>query len=143
VFSGLGSAVSARLPAHATQLRRQALFVAMLVLAYLLFVTPAIQQFSGLASAWKFVVAAMLIAPLAFLMGMPFPLGLRTVGETHRAALPWAWGINGCASVVAAPLTTLLAIELGFEAVMIIAAMLYGAAALAAPLALGTKEETS
>lgn len=143
VFSGLGSAVSARLPADAVQLRRQSLLVATLVVAYLLFVTPAIQQFSGVASAWKFVVAPLLIAPLAFLMGMPFPLGLRAVGETHRAALPWAWGINGCASVVATPLATLLAIEGGFVAVMIGAAVLYGAAAVAAGLRPARTEGTS
>jgi hypothetical protein len=39
--------------------------------------------------------------------------------------VPWAWGINGCASVVSAALATLIAVELGFSAVLWIALALY------------------
>ena len=56
-----------------------------------------------------------LIAPLAFLMGMPFPLALRGL---EAPLVPWAWGINGCASVVSPVLATLLAVDLGFTAVL-------------------------
>ena len=43
--------------------------------------------------------------------------------------VPWAWGINGCASVVSAILATLLAMHVGFNVVMLLAAMLYALAA--------------
>jgi hypothetical protein len=46
------------------------------------------------------------------------------------ALVPWAWGINGCASVVSAVLATLLAIEFGFTAVVALAVALYVLAAL-------------
>jgi uncharacterized membrane protein len=76
-----------------------------------------------------------LIAPLACLMGMPFPLGLARVARESEDLLPWAWGINGCASVVASILATLLAIHFGFAAVVILAVALY----LLAPLILGMR----
>jgi hypothetical protein len=55
-------------------------------------------------------------------MGMPFPLALR---ELDEPLVPWAWGINGCASVVSAALATLLAVDFGFSAVLWIALALY------------------
>jgi hypothetical protein len=55
-------------------------------------------------------------------MGMPFPLALR---ELDEPLVPWAWGINGCASVVSATLATLLAVDFGFSAVLWIALALY------------------
>ena len=76
-------------------------------------------------------LALALIAPLAFCMGMPFPLGLTRVARLDPAFVPWAWGLNGCASVVSAAAATLLAMHLGFSATVAIAVCLYGLAALA------------
>ena len=45
--------------------------------------------------------------------------------------MPWAWGLNGCASVISAAAATLLAMHLGFSATVAIAVALYGLAALA------------
>ena len=50
-----------------------------------------------------------LIAPLGFFMGMPFPLGLRRLAETAPAFIPWAWAINGFASVLSTALAVMLA----------------------------------
>ncbi len=74
------------------------------------------------STAARALVAAGLLAPLAFCMGMPFPLALR---ELDEPLVPWAWGINGCASVVSATLATLLAVDFGFSAVLWIALALY------------------
>ena len=73
----------------------------------------------------------MLIAPLAFFMGMPFPLGLRRVADQAPRLVPWAWGVNGCASVLSAVLASLLATHVGFAVVVALAMGLYGIAALA------------
>ena len=50
-------------------------------------------------------------------------------GNTARDTIPWAWAINGFASVVGAVLATLLAIHLGFAAVILLAVIIYGIAA--------------
>ncbi len=76
-------------------------------------------------------VALVVMLPLAT-MGMPFPLGLRQLGRTRADLLAWAWAINGCASVVATPLATLLALGAGLVAVLAAAAGCYVVAAVVA-----------
>ena len=61
-------------------------------------------------------------------MGMPFPLGLRDLDAHTPAAVPWAWGVNGAASVVAAVLAALLSLALGFRWVLIVGALCYAGA---------------
>ena len=77
----------------------------------------------------KIAAAVALIAPLATLMGMPFPRALARLNSTDPTLLPWAWGINGCASVIGAVLATLLAIHLGHTVVILTGVVLYAAAA--------------
>jgi hypothetical protein len=62
---------------------------------------------------------------VGLVMGMPFPLGIARLRERAPALVPWAWGINGCASVASAILATLLTIGLGARAVVLTAAALY------------------
>ena len=66
-----------------------------------------------------------LIAPLAVCMGIPFPLAMSNLAREAQHYLPWAWGINGCASVISAVLATLCAIHFGFSAVILMAVLLY------------------
>ena len=81
----------------------------------------------------KIVISAALIAPLAFFMGMLFPMGLARVEAADARLVPWAWAVNGCASVTGAVLATLLAIHIGFTAVVVAALVLYAVAATARP----------
>jgi hypothetical protein len=81
----------------------------------------------------RVVLAFTVILPFAA-MGMPFPLVLRQLGQTRAELLPWAWAINGCASVVAGPLATLLALGAGLPAVLLAASACYAVAALVAGL---------
>jgi hypothetical protein len=73
------------------------------------------------------------IAPLAFAMGMPFPLALTRLGQATPALIPWAWAINGCASVLSASCATLLAIHYGFTWVIAGGLALYSATAFFFP----------
>ena len=78
----------------------------------------------------KILVSLLLVAPLGLAMGMPFPLGLRLLSRRETALVPWAWGINGCASVVSPILATVLAVWLGFTVVILSALFLYLIAAV-------------
>ncbi|MCK5365166.1 MAG: hypothetical protein KAR22_19440, partial [Gammaproteobacteria bacterium] len=89
-----------------------------------------LEHFAGIGGAWRAVVAVVLVAPLAVAMGMPFPLGMRSLHGVDADLIPWAWAINGCASVVSAVLAVVLAMHIGFTAVILIAATLYCFAAL-------------
>jgi SAM-dependent methyltransferase len=106
--------------------------IALLAVLYLLALPTLFGRLMPLPDAAKVGLSLTLIAPLAFLMGMPFPLGLTRVAAWSPDLVPWAWAINGCASVLSAILAALLAAHLGFTAVVAIAAALY----LAAPAAL-------
>jgi hypothetical protein len=89
--------------------------------------------FAAWPDAARIGLSAALIFPLGFAMGMPFPLGLSALAASAQPLVPWAWGINACASVVSAVLATLLAIHVGFNAVLLAAVALYIAAAASWP----------
>ena len=130
-FAGLGSAVAARWAAavgRGSAVRGIALAVgviAVLAATYLLALPSVFERLLALPDAAKIAIALLLIAPLALFMGMPFPLGLGHVGARSETFIPWAWGINGCASVLSAILATLLAMHVGFSGVVMIAVVLY------------------
>ncbi len=94
--------------------------------AQFLWLGPALLEgLGGLPLLARFVFSFLLILPLGLAMGMPFALGLQALGERQPALMPWAWGINGCASVVSALLAALLAVDLGFSGLMLLSAALY------------------
>lgn len=95
---------------------------------YLVVLPPLLDALLLWPEEARIAVTIFLIAPLAFLMGMPFPLGLKRLSAEAPALIPWAWGINGCASVLSAVLATLLAIHIGFTAVVGCALVLYALA---------------
>ena len=82
-----------------------------------------------MADAARIAVALALLGPIGFLLGMPFPLGLKALGDRAPALVPWAWGINACASVVSASLATFIALHIGFTPVLGCALVLYVLAA--------------
>jgi hypothetical protein len=129
-FAGLGSALSLRWQRR----RRPLLAAAATVTALLLGYELALPWAFSAAAAWPIVaksaLSCALLAPLAFAMGMPFPLGLSRLADTTPALIPWAWGINGCASVLSALLALMLAIDFGYQAVVLAAAGLYVLAGL-------------
>ena len=124
LFAGLGSGFSVRWR-HRVSLYHIAAVIGVLCVLYVFLLPSLFGWLVQLPGVVKILVTAALIAPLAFLMGMPFPLGLDVVSARSSAWIPWAWGINGCASVVSAILATLLAIHLGFIVVVLFAVMLY------------------
>jgi hypothetical protein len=81
----------------------------------------------------RYLTCIILIAPLGFFMGMPFPLGLAKLGELNPALIPWAWGVNGCASVISSILATLIAMQSGFTVLIFMAVSLYVTAAWCFP----------
>ncbi len=89
------------------------------------------------ALAWngpaRLAVAVLCLALPAFVLGWPFPLGLREVSRSRPGLAPWAWGVNGCASVMGAVLGKCLAMDMGFRGVMVLAWILYLLAAMLFP----------
>ncbi|MBT8082759.1 MAG: SAM-dependent methyltransferase [Gammaproteobacteria bacterium] len=135
VFAGFGSAWSEALAAKLQANDRSPVIVAvggivLLTILYVILLPLIFQRCIGYSDPVKILISTALIAPLAVSMGMPFPLGLKQVAATAPNFVPWAWGINGFASVISAVLATLLAIEFGFVFVIMLALVLYAIAAL-------------
>jgi hypothetical protein len=76
-----------------------------------------------------------LVALLGFPMGMPFPAGIARVGARAPTLVPWAWGINGMLSVWASLSSYLVGMVVGYTAMFLAGALLYGAALVLAPRA--------
>jgi spermidine synthase len=118
-FSGLGSTVTHSLPWRPT------LFgLSLLLMAYPLAVNLLIPTMFSLSLGLRIGTVVVLIAPVGFLMGMPFARGLAILDSTPDL-VPWAWAVNGSASVVSAVLTAILALSYGFTIVLWIGGGLY------------------
>jgi hypothetical protein len=127
LFSSLGS-----LLARKTWLPRRIIMPILVLLAVL---TPYIFiRLSEVALGWPLPACALAIilclVPLAVLMGLPFPFGLGWLEQSYPALVPWAWAVNGCASVIASVLAAILALSNGFTTVLYLGAATYGGAAV-------------
>ena len=125
VCSGIGSLLSARWIKKRVHALTVFTLIILLILLHSLLLTPVLQSTIALPPAAKIIFSLLLIAPAALVMGMPFPLGIRLLTGTADQEIPWAWGINGCLSVVSTVLAVVVAVELGFVWVMILAALAY------------------
>jgi len=144
IAAGMGSAFAQRYAGTLRAQRVTAFAVIIIIIfggAYLVSLEPLMQ----LAGAWplsaRILTSIALITPLGFCMGMPFPLGLSAIGTGPALLTPWAWGINGCASVVSAVLASLLAIHFGFNLVILVALVCYCVALFSYPVAKRGQDE--
>jgi hypothetical protein len=126
LFSGLGSAYARDLEAHGVlTLPRALLGLIVVVTGYALGLRPLFGAALGLSLLGRMGVAVLAIAPLGFLMGIPFPGGIRRLEAYVPRHIAWTWGINGAVSVVASVLAALLALSFGFQVVLVGGALCY------------------
>ncbi len=128
IASGAGSWYSSRLKLSPWRLRFIPWLIAILLIAYAALLQPALLLAIGLGPGAKLAILLLLAGPIGFLMGLPFPLGIRFLSETGTGNIAWSWGINGYFSVISTALATIIAAELGFWWAMVLAAAAYGLA---------------
>jgi hypothetical protein len=116
VSSGIGSLVSHRVPALRTP--SIAIMISILVMVYSLLLPFLSGIISPHPMVIKFLLVFFILLPLGLLMGIPFPVGLKILGESDETLIPWAWAINGCLSVLAPLLAIMLAMAMGFRSVL-------------------------
>ncbi len=124
VFAGFGSVcarpIAERVPSWIP-------FVAIAVLAMVAYAAELglWEVAAATPIALRAFLALAVLAPLAFAMGLPFPLGLQRVADHRPAWMPWCWGVNGFLSVIAAAAAPLFALRVGFRGVLVFAIVLY------------------
>jgi len=128
VFSGLGSLLSQRF-SNSSRHRHwlTGIMIALMVgiIAEALFVNYAIPRLMFLSHGMRCVAAAAALAPLALMMGMPFPMGLRVARRLGEAIVPWAWGVNAVTTTLGSILCVLASMQWGFTITLISAAVIY------------------
>jgi len=126
VSSGLGSFLSRKLVNDSN-----ARLVAVLTLAAVLVgvlagvVQPVLSAGVGLPLIVKIIATVFLIAPAGFVMGIPFPTGLRLLEKRHEPSVRWAWSLNAAASVLGSVGALVLALYLGLVETLLIGGGLY------------------
>ncbi|MFO0984951.1 MAG: hypothetical protein U1E76_25015 [Planctomycetota bacterium] len=122
VFSGIGSFVAGRLRAP---VRIAIPAIVVLCLGYLVLLPLVFSATLGLGIAARVAISIALLGVLAFFMGMPFPAAIRSVDRSVPQFVPWVWGVNGSASVLASIVAVFLAMAFGFSTVFALAAGFY------------------
>jgi hypothetical protein len=139
IFAGLGSHYSNQLISRQRRfflnpLMTAGISIIVLILLYITLLPSLLPPLAFFPIAVKLILSWILMAPLAFLMGIPFPLGIAYLGECLPKLIPWVWAINGSATALSAMLLTMLTIHLGFTGTIFIAMGLYGVATLSLPI---------
>jgi hypothetical protein len=127
VFSGLGAFLSERLFDRARVTLPVILgAVAILLTGYGLFLAPVLDWVGAYPYALRLLLCFALIAPPAFLMGFPMATAMTWLTRLKKDHMfVWAWGINGCFSVIGAALVPIVATNFGLAAVLEIAGVAY------------------
>jgi spermidine synthase len=131
--SGAGSLCSRVWHSRMRSLWPMLAIIAVAVVIYLGLLPLVLRSFVGLAFPLKLVISALLIVPLGFMMGMPFPSGLRLLsGDAATGFTEWAWAMNASASVLGSVLAMVIAIHFGLNVTLFCGAVAYGLAGLLA-----------
>ena len=129
VSSGIGSFFGARLLGRDEGRLIKALgLIALLTALLAIVVSSLLSSLVWLPWGLKVVLTVALIAPLGFVMGMPFPTGLTRLEEWHAPSVRWAWSLNAASSVLGSVGALVCAIYLGLVQTLIVGGLFYLAA---------------
>ncbi len=127
IFSGVGSALTNRIaPRQGMTMCLTAAVILIVLSSFTL--QPLLRALIWLPLGVRVVVAVLLVAPIAMSLGMAMPYGLRRLEGLYPSAVPYAWGVNGVASVLASVFGVVVAMLFGFTIAGLVAAACYGAA---------------
>jgi spermidine synthase len=127
IFSGLGSFASERFLDRSRKVM-PVIFVAIgvLLIGYGTMIDPVLDWIGTLNYGARLLLSILLLAPPTFLMGFPMPTAMTTLGRLGKDHMfLWAWGINGCFSVIGAALVPIIATTFGLSIVLAIAGAAY------------------
>ncbi len=133
--TGVGSLLTVRVGIERARgaARKRALVLAGALVVYAFALGPLLDGLVGLPFFARLALTLILIAPLGLLLGSQTPLAIQITDARAAELVPWCWGLNGVASVVATALGTLGAMHLGFSSLLLAAAASYVVAALVLP----------
>ena len=125
--SGAGSMMSRRIFTDPRRVKLAFVAVIAILAIYYFTLSAILHSLIGLPQTAKVIIAALLIVPLGLAMGMPFPSGLRMLGQSQSDdnLIEWAWAMNAASSVLGSVLAMTIAIQFGLGVTLICGAMAY------------------
>ncbi|MBV9073118.1 MAG: hypothetical protein JOZ10_05745 [Acidobacteria bacterium] len=129
--SGAGSLAARKWLAESARLRALLAIIVIAVIAYVALLPIVLRSLIGLPFPAKLLVSGIFLVPLGFIMGMPFPTGLRLLDQNagSESLTEWAWAMNASASVLGSVLAMVVALHFGLNATLLSAAVSYACAA--------------
>lgn len=125
--SGLGSFVSGSVGKSRPlrNIKLACIAIIALVAIYVFLLPPLFAALLPQDTLIRAIISAMLIFPLGFFMGVPFPTGIGILTNSRHSSIPWMWGVNGAMSVLGSVLATGIGMTWGFNYAMTIGAIAY------------------
>jgi hypothetical protein len=126
VFAAAGAALSRRFWSRPRRLLKVLLGVTLGLLAAEILALPWLrEQLLAASLPARIATTVLLQLPLGLALGMYFPTGLELLRRREPRLVPWAWAVNGVASVAASVLAVILGMAIGFSGVAIVAGGIY------------------
>jgi SAM-dependent methyltransferase len=126
--SGVGSVVSRQWIEKPRTVWVPLFIISSGLLVYVWILPALLDRLVGVPFVGKLMISALVLAPLGFAMGMPFPAGLRSLAANGREAgnsIEWAWAMNAASSVLGSVLAIIIAIQFGLNVTLICGAVAY------------------
>ena len=98
-----------------------------------------VARFLALEAMLRIVITVLVLAPIAVLLGMAYPVGIRILREHDERLIPWAWGLNGATSVVASVAAVFVGAQAGFTWALLLGSATYALGFLVLALAVSAR----
>ena len=126
IFTGIGSLVSERWFRSPTQKAWLVpIGIAAMIGFFIVFSPKMVEAWIWWPKLARMVVTIGLLAPISFLLGIPFAYGIRLLNQFNPTIIPWAWAVNACATVIGSILAVIFSMNFGFNLVLVAAALIY------------------
>lgn len=110
-------------------LLQKTVLASLLIAIVIIFYTFSLQRILELFLYHNRIIRALLsillIMPAGFLMGIPFPSGIRIMKQYRQELIPWLWTINGLMSVCGSIIAVMIAKTQGFTSTLLKGGLFY------------------
>jgi hypothetical protein len=126
--TGIGSYVSGVFRMSDAQLKSSLLLIIVFIGIFFFLSGQVLNTFAIASNVVKTALSAMLIFPVFFMMGFPFPTLLARIKQKPEGIrlLPWMIGINSIATMMGACIAIIIAMLWGYSHVLFTGMLLYG-----------------
>ncbi len=140
LFSGAGSLSASHISTSAKGL--SLVFSALLAIlgAFVLTRGVILRRLVGLDLSLRVLLCAVVMAPIAFLMGIPMAGGMSRIGNRPMLRM-WGWAANGALSVLGSVVAIFLAIHVGITATFLAGLLAYAGAGGALAVVIATENQ--